>query len=109
MAMPEAIRWLHTAAKESIEFDPAVGGGPVGAGPRTRGAGVDEPRDADGSTEGLRLVGPGDRCRILWGGNCSAPTVALTHSDLVRLFLARALISQGRGAGGACRCSSPRS
>jgi hypothetical protein len=95
----EAIRWLHTAANESIELDPAVAAdllerarelaGPVSVSPELLmdllRAYVWSGRVTDAESLGKQLL----------GAEGSA-----YHSDLVRLFLARALISQGRGPEG---------
>jgi DNA-binding CsgD family transcriptional regulator/tetratricopeptide (TPR) repeat protein len=95
----EAIRWLHTAANESIELDPAMAAdllerarelaGPVSVSPELLmdllRAYVWSGRVTDAESLGRQLLGAE-------GG--------AYHSDLVRLFLARALISQGRGPEG---------
>ena len=95
----EAIRWLHAAAKESIELDPVAAvellerarelAGPATTRPELLTdllrAYVWSGRLIDAESLGTRLLGADD----------SAP-----HSDLVRLFLARALLSQGRAPEG---------
>jgi DNA-binding CsgD family transcriptional regulator len=95
----QAIRWLHAAAKESIELDPAVAAdllerarglaGPTAASPELLTdllrAYVWSGRVTDAESLGTQILAAGG----------SSP-----QGDLARLFLARALISQGRGPEG---------
>jgi DNA-binding CsgD family transcriptional regulator len=95
----EAIRWLHAAAKESIELDPAAAAellerarGLTGSAAASAALLLDllrayvwSGRVTEAESVGRQLLGAGG---------------SADYSDVVRLFLARALLSQGRAPEG---------
>jgi DNA-binding CsgD family transcriptional regulator len=94
----EAIRWLHAAAKESIELDPAAAA-----------EFLERARELAGSVASPALLLDLLRAYV-WSGRVTEAEsigrqllgagVSADYSDAVRLFLARALLSQGRAPEG---------
>lgn len=94
----EAIRWLHAAAKESIELDPAAATELL-----------ERARELVGSAASPALLLDLLRAYVWSGRVTEAESVgrqllgaggSADYSDAVRLFLARALLSQGRAPEG---------
>jgi DNA-binding CsgD family transcriptional regulator len=95
----KAIRWLHEAAKESIELDPAAAAEFLERARELAGRALTSPELLTDLLRAYvwsgRLTDAESLGNQLLGADGGAP-----NSDLVRLFLARALIAQGRGPEG---------
>jgi DNA-binding CsgD family transcriptional regulator/tetratricopeptide (TPR) repeat protein len=95
----EAIRWLHAAAKESIELDPSAAAVLLERARELAGRALTTPELLTDLLTAYvwsgRQIDAESLANQLLGADDGAP-----QSDVVRLFLARALLAQGRGPEG---------